>query len=90
MNSFLKPTNEMVQKETLKRVRLAPADWGGLCSLALTILMMLAATLYQVHDLAATDRVQQARFDAELGHLKAQVRQLQVDVRLALNTRRPS
>lgn len=71
------------------RVRLAPADWGGLCSLALAILTLVSATLYQVHDLAAADRARQARVDAELNHLKAQVQQLQADVRELLRSRQP-
>lgn len=66
------------------RVRLAPADWGGLCSLALTVLMLVGATLYKVHDAAAAVRARQARIDAELGHLDTQVKRLQQDVRLLL------
>lgn len=63
------------------RVRLAPADWGGLCSLALAILMLVSATLYQVHDQSAADRAREARVDVELRHLKEQVRQIQEDIR---------
>lgn len=69
---------------THDRVRLAPADWGGLCSLALTLAMLVGATLYKVHDAAAAVRARQARIDAELSHLDAQVQRLQQDVRQLL------
>ncbi|TWT91008.1 hypothetical protein Mal64_14070 [Pseudobythopirellula maris] len=72
----------MVRVSSQERVRLAPADWGGLCTVALTILAMVAATFYQVHDLAAANRVKQARFEIELTHLKNDVKVLQADVRL--------
>ena len=71
------------------RVRLAPADWGGLCSLALAILTLVGATLYQVHDSAAADRARQARFETELANLKSHVRRLQDDVRALLRSQRP-
>lgn len=63
------------------RVRLAPADWGGLCSLALAILTLLGATLYKVHEIAQTNRERLAAVDAELGALKWGVELLQSDVR---------
>lgn len=66
------------------RVRLASADWGGLCSLALTVVMLVGATLYKVHDTAAAVRAREARIDAELDHLDYQVKRLQQDVRLLL------
>lgn len=70
------------------RVRLAPADWGGLCSLALAVLTLLGATLYKVHDVAAAERVRQTRVELELAHLKSQVDQLQRDVQSLLGGRR--
>ena len=69
-------------------VRLAPADWGGLCSIALTLLMLVGATLYQVHDLAATNRERLARFEAELTYLKSDVVLLKNDVRLLVRETR--
>lgn len=71
------------------RVRLAPADWGGLCSLAVALSTLVGATLYQVHDMAADARVRQARFEAELSHLKTEVKQLKTDVRTLLRGGRP-
>lgn len=68
------------------RVRLAPADWGGLCSLALTLVTLVGATLLKVHDMAADARGRQTRFETELGHLKTQVTRLQDDVRLLLRS----
>lgn len=67
------------------QVRLAPADWGGICSLALALASLAGATLYRVHDLAAENRVRQARIDLELGYLKGDVQQLQADVRSVLH-----
>ncbi len=63
------------------RVHLAPADWGGLCSLALAILSLGGATLYKVHDIAQTNRERLAAVDAELTGLKQSVVMLQVDIR---------
>ncbi|TWT96762.1 hypothetical protein Pla108_25360 [Botrimarina colliarenosi] len=63
------------------RVRLGPADWGGLCSLALAILSLGAATLYKVHDIAQTNRERLAAVDAELAGLKHNVGLLQTDLR---------
>lgn len=77
------------EPDKTERVRLAPADWGGLCSLTLAILTLVGATLFQVHDLAAADRARQARFETELTNLKAQVRRLQDDVRTLLRSKHP-
>ena len=63
------------------RVRLAPADWGGLCSLAWAILSLGGATLWKVHEIAQTNRERLAAVDAELAGLKQSVRLLQSDVR---------
>lgn len=67
--------------ENNDRVRLAPADWGGLCSLALAILTLVGATLHKVHEMAHTNRVRLAAMDAELEALLSGVELLQVDVR---------
>ncbi|MCA9639597.1 MAG: hypothetical protein KC492_02855, partial [Myxococcales bacterium] len=67
-----------------ERVRLEPFDWVGLLSLALTVLMLVGATLHKVHDIAVTERGRQARIDAELRHVKEQIDLLQQDVRLLL------
>lgn len=69
---------------TKNHVRLSPADWCGLGSFALTLLVLVGATLYQVHDMAAEDRARQTRFETELSYLKTEVRQLQQDVRALL------
>lgn len=66
------------------QVRLAPADWGGLLALAVTMLGMIGATLFQVHDLNAASRARQAVFENELGHLQTDVRTLKTDVRTLL------
>lgn len=63
-----------------ERVRLALADWVGLCSLALTLVMLVGATLFKVHDVAADERARQARVELELVHLKSQMERLQRDV----------
>jgi len=71
-----------------ERVRLAPADWGGLCSLALAILTLVGATLYKVHEIAQTNRERLAAVDAELRSVRQSVGLLQTDVReLARGTR---
>ncbi|QDV76128.1 hypothetical protein [Botrimarina mediterranea] len=67
--------------ETTDRVRLAPADWGGLCSLALAILSLGGATLYKLYDISQTHRERLAAVDAELAGLKHNVELLQQDVR---------
>lgn len=64
-----------------ERVRLAPADWGGLCSLALALLSLGGATLYKVYDISQTNRERLAAVDAELAGLKRNVSLLQSDVR---------
>ncbi len=74
--------------ENPDRVRLAPTDWGGLCSLALALLTLACATLYKVHEVAQTNRERLAAVDAELASLQANVRLLQSDVRTI--ARRPS
>ncbi|MGL4512315.1 MAG: hypothetical protein ACRCT8_04435 [Lacipirellulaceae bacterium] len=77
----------MVRIRDTDRVRLAPADWVAIASLALAILTLVGATLYSVYDLAATSRERLARLEAELGHVKSDVRLLQNDVRtLALRS----
>ncbi len=63
------------------RVHLAPADWGGLLSLALAIMTLVGATLWQVHDLAASNRERLARFETEIAHLKADVSLMKTDIR---------
>ncbi len=71
-----------------ERVRLAPADWGGLCSLALAILTLVGATLYKVHEIAQTNRERLASVETELTSLQRNVGLLQSDVRdLARRTR---
>lgn len=77
------------EPKSTERVRLAPADWGGLCSLTIAILSLVGATLYQVHDLAATNRATQVRFEIEITNLKAQVRRLQEDVRELIRREMP-
>jgi type II secretory pathway component PulJ len=67
--------------DTADRVRLAPADWGGLCSLALAILSLGGATLYKLYDISQTHRERLAAVDAELSGLKHNVGLLQQDVR---------
>lgn len=64
-----------------EHVRLAPADWGGLCSLALAVLSLCGATLYKVHNIAQTNRERLAAVDAELAGLNRSVGLLQSDVR---------
>ncbi|TWT46503.1 hypothetical protein Pla111_15990 [Botrimarina hoheduenensis] len=71
------------------RVRLAPADWGGLCSLALAILTLVGATLWNVWDLSTTSRERLARVEAELAHLQADVSLLKSDVRVLTGRGRP-
>lgn len=63
------------------RVRLAPADWGGLCSIALTIVTLVAATLYTVNEIAVTNRQRLAAIDAELISLQRSINLLQSDLR---------
>lgn len=75
--------------EKSDRVRLAPADWGGLCSLALAILALVGATLHKVHEMAHTNRGRLAAVDAELGALKSRVELLQTDVRELARGHRP-
>ncbi len=65
-------------------VHLAPADWGGLLSLGLAIISLVGATLWQVHDLAATSRERLARFEVEISNLKSDVTLLKTDYRLLL------
>lgn len=72
-----------------ERVRLAPADWGGLCSLALAILTLVAATLWNVWDLSTTSRERLARVEAELSHLKADVALLKSDLRVLARSVKP-
>lgn len=71
------------------RVRLAPADWGGLCMLALTLLTLAGATLYEVHQTAQTNRERLAAVDAELSALKRSVELLQTDVRALARRNEP-
>ena len=71
------------------RVRLAPADWGGLCSLALAIITLLGATLYKVHEIAQTNRERLAAVDAEVSAMKQSVALLQADVRELARRSRP-
>lgn len=74
--------------ENPDRVRLAPADWGGLCSLALASMTLAGATLYKIHEVAQTNRERLAAVDAELASLQANVQLLQTDLRVI--ARRPS
>ena len=71
------------------QVRLAPADWGGLCSLALAIITLLGATLYKVHEIAQTNRERLAAVDAEVSAMKRSVALLQADVRELARRSRP-
>lgn len=71
------------------RVRLAPSDWGGLLSLALTLSALVGTAIYQVNALAVNSRVRMARLETEIAHLKSEVSVLQSDVRrLARGDRR--
>lgn len=74
----LSPTN---------RVRLAPADWGGLCSLALALAALVGTTLYKVHDLSATHRERLARIESELSHVQSDIEHLQADLRTLIARR---
>lgn len=71
------------------RVRLAPADWGGLCSLALALLVLAGATLTKVHEVAQTNRERLAAVDAELASLQASVQLLQSDIRTIAQRKTP-
>lgn len=64
------------------RVHLAPTEWGGLISLAVAIMTLVGATLWQVHDLAASNRERLARFETEITHLKSDVSLMQSDIRV--------
>ena len=64
------------------RVRLAPADWGGLFSLAITVMALLVTTLYQVHNLAVTSSERMVRLEPEVANLKSEVSLLQSDIRM--------
>lgn len=68
---------------------MAPADWGGLCSLALAILTLVGATLWNVWDLSTSSRERLARVEAELSHLKADVALLKSEVRVLTRGVRP-
>lgn len=71
------------------RVRLGPADWGGLCSLALTIVSLGGATLHKVHDIAIQSRERLAAVDVELAGLRRSIVVLQADVRELARGRKP-
>ena len=69
------------------RVRLAPADWGGLCSLAVALAALVCTTLYKVHELSASHRERLVRIELELAHVKSDVNHLQDDVRTLVGRR---
>lgn len=71
------------------RIRLAPADWGGLCSVALTVVTLAAATLYKVHEVAQTNRERLAAVDAEIAAVRRSVALLQADVREIARSKHP-
>lgn len=73
----------------LDRVRLGPADWGGLCSFALVMLTLAASTLYQVHSLAHSNGRRLAAVDAELSAIKQNIALLQTDIRAIAKGARP-
>ena len=70
-------------------VRLAPADWGGLLSLALTLSVLVATIIYQVHSLAVNSRVRMVRLETEIAHLKSDVSALKIDIRQLAKEGRP-
>lgn len=67
--------------ETTERVRLAPADWGGLCSLALTIVVLACGTLYKMHELSGDSRVRQALLDANNERARREMTLLRAELR---------
>jgi hypothetical protein len=69
------------------RVRLAPADWGGLCSLAVAIAALVGTTLYKVHELSASHRERLVRIESELTHVKSEINHVQEDVRTLIARR---
>jgi hypothetical protein len=69
------------------RVRLAPADWGGLCSLALAIAALVGTTLYKVHELSASHRERMVRIEIELAHVQSDIAHVQEDVRTLIGKR---
>lgn len=69
------------------RVRLAPADWGGLCSLAIAIAALVGTTLYKVHELSASHRERLVRIEIELAHVQSDIAHVQEDVRTLIEKR---
>jgi hypothetical protein len=69
------------------RVRLAPADWGGLCSLAIAIAALVGTTLYKVHELSASHRERLVRIEIELAHVKSDIEHVQDDVQTLIKKR---
>ena len=69
------------------RVRLAPADWGGLCSLAIALAALVGTTLYKVHELSASHRERMVRIELELAHVKSDINHVQEDVRTLIGRR---
>lgn len=67
------------------RVYLDSAEWCGLISLAVAIMTLVGATLWQVHDLNASNRERLAKFEIEITHLKSDVSLMQADFRLLVN-----
>jgi hypothetical protein len=63
------------------RVRLASADWGGLCSVALTVVSLAGATLYKVHEISVHNRERLVAVDTELAGIRRSIAVLQDDVR---------
>ena len=69
------------------RVRLAPADWCGLCSLAIALAALVGTTLYKVHELSASHRERMVRIELELAHVKSDINHVQADVRTLIGRR---
>lgn len=63
------------------RVSLAPADWGGLCSLTLAIVTLLGATLYKLHEDGLSNRMRLTRLESDVSHVQKSLGVLRTDLR---------
>lgn len=71
------------------QVRLAPADWCGLGSIALAVFTLLGATHYKLHEIAQSNRQRLAAVEADVTGVKRSVTLLQADVRVIARRARP-
>ena len=73
--------------DPVRTVSLSASNWLTLIALALTIISLVISTLWNVYDLAAETRSDNATFKADIDNLKREVSAIQADVRELVKAR---